>query len=321
MQPNHITHSEIAAFVKDKVILPKDKETTYREQAARLRGKLENYLNEHESFNLRKIITSGSLAKGTALRTLNDIDMACYIQGSDVPEDVGKLIDYLAEKLATAFPNFSEDQIQKCTHSVTVSFRGTGLDVDVVPIIYDNDPNWYGKLLSQDDSSFLKTCIPRHLEFIQARKQVNKVHFSRLVRLVKYWVKKQKAVDENFRFKSFLVELILAKLADNGMDVSDYPEAMQEFFTYIIRTRLREPIIFTDYYKASSVMHHPEPAKIIDPVNAKNNAAKTYSEAHLDRIVNAAEEAGDAIDGAMFATSRGQAISYWQQVLGTTFNP
>lgn len=321
MQPNHISHSEIAAFVKDKVILPKDKETTYREQAARLRGKLEDYLNDHEDFNLRKIITSGSLAKGTALRTINDIDMACYIQGSDIPEDVSELINYLAEKLATAFPNFSEDQIQKGTHSVIVSFRGTGLDVDVVPIIYDDDPDWYGKLLSQDDDSFLMTCIPRHLEFIQIRRQANKIHFSRLVRLVKYWVKLRKAADEDFRFKSFLVELILAKLADDGLDVSDYPEAMQAFFTYIIRTRFREPVIFTDYYKASTAQHHTEPAQIIDPVNADNNAAKAYKEADLDRIVDAAEEAGDAIDAAMFATSRGQAITYWQQVLGTTFNP
>jgi hypothetical protein len=32
---------------------------------------------------------------------------------------------------------------------VTVSFRGTGLDVDVVPILYDGDPKWYGNLVSQ----------------------------------------------------------------------------------------------------------------------------------------------------------------------------
>ena len=70
------------------------------------------------------------------------------------------LLDYLAERLRKAFPNFSPDQVKPQTYSVTVSFRGTGLDVDVVPILYNGDPDWYGDLVSQDDGSFLKTNIP-----------------------------------------------------------------------------------------------------------------------------------------------------------------
>ena len=60
--------------------------------------------------------------------------------------------------------------MQPQTYSVTVSFRGTGLDVDVVPILYDGDPQWYGNLVSQDDGSLLKTSIPLHLEFAAKRK-------------------------------------------------------------------------------------------------------------------------------------------------------
>ena len=108
------------------------------------------------------MLLSGSLAKGTALRSLNDIDVACYISGADAPGDVAQMLDYLAERLRKAFPNFSPDQVQAKTYSVTVSFRGSGLDVDVVPILYDGDPNWYGSLVSQDDGSYLKTSIPLH---------------------------------------------------------------------------------------------------------------------------------------------------------------
>ena len=81
--------------------------------------------------------------------------------------EVVELLEYLAERLRTAFPNFSPDQVEPQTYSVTVSFRGTGLDVDVVPILYDGDPRWYGRLVSQDDGSFLETSIPLHLEFIR----------------------------------------------------------------------------------------------------------------------------------------------------------
>ena len=93
---------------------------------------------------------SGSLAKGTALRSLNDIDVACYISGADAPDDVDALLEYLAQRLRKAFPNFKPEQIKPQTYSVKVSFLGSGLDVDVVPILYDGDPDWYGNLVSQD---------------------------------------------------------------------------------------------------------------------------------------------------------------------------
>src|SRR5690606_7368754 len=117
----------------------------------RLREKLEGYLQEHPDFSLRKMLLSGSLAKGTALRTLNDIDVACYISGANAPNEISALLQYLAERLRKAFPNFKPEQVKPQTYSVTVSFRGTGLDVDVVPILYNGDPDWYGNLVSQED--------------------------------------------------------------------------------------------------------------------------------------------------------------------------
>ena len=137
---------DIVRFAQDRVNLPRDKAQEYRAQARRLREKLDGYVSEHPDFTLKKILLSGSIAKGTALRSLNDIDLACYISGADTPSDVAELLEYLAERLRKAFPNFSADQVNPQTYSVTVSFRGTGLDVDVVPILYDGDQDWYGKL-------------------------------------------------------------------------------------------------------------------------------------------------------------------------------
>ena len=148
MGRQHVGHDEIAAFAQDKVNLPKDKADEYRAQARRLREKLEGYLSEHPDFTLKKMRLSGSLAKGTALRSLNDIDVACYISGADAPKDVRALLDYLAERLRKAFPNFSPDQVQAANLLVTVSFRGTGLDVDVVPILYDGDPQLVRRISS-----------------------------------------------------------------------------------------------------------------------------------------------------------------------------
>ena len=41
-----------------------------------------------------------------------------------------------AERLRKAFPNFTPDQVERQQYSVKVHFKGTELDVDVVPILY-----------------------------------------------------------------------------------------------------------------------------------------------------------------------------------------
>lgn len=319
MSRDHVDHKDLVSFAQDKVNLPKDKADEYRAQARRLREKLEGYLSEHPDFTLKKMLLSGSLAKGTALRSLNDIDVACYISGANAPQQIDALLVYLAERLRKAFPNFTPDQVQPQTYSVTVSFKGTGLDVDVVPILYDGDPDWYGNLVSQDDGSFLKTSIPRHLEFAKKRKQAQPNDFAQVVRLVKFWARRQKAEREGFRFKSFMIEMIMAKLCDDGLDLSDYPEALQHFFTYLARSGLKDQIAFTDYYAAKTVPAHAEPVRIIDPVNADNNVARLYTAGQAADIVDAALDASDAIDAALYAPTKQLTVAYWQKVFGSQF--
>ncbi len=320
MSREHVNHQDIARFAEERVNLPRDKANEYRKQARGLRERLESYLQENPDFSLKKMLVSGSLAKGTALRSLNDIDVACYIAGDDAPHNISALLQYLAERLRKAYPNFNPDQVKPQTYCVTVSFRSSGLDVDVVPILYNGDPQWYGNLVSQEDGSFLETNIPFHLEFIRKRKNAQEFHFAQVVRLVKFWVNKVKREREDFKFKSFMVELILAHLADQKLDFSDYPEALQHFFTYIIKTNLRERILFDDYYNSQKVPAFTEPVQIIDPVNSKNNASRLYTEVQANAIVEAALDAGDAIDGALAAPTKQETIYYWQKVFGPSFN-
>ena len=319
MARQHVDHSDLAAFARDKVNLPKANADEFRAQAKRLRDKLEGFLTEHPDFVLKRMLLSGSLAKGTGLRSLNDIDVACYIAGADAPHDVARLLEYLAERLRTAFPNFKPEQVQPQTYSVTVSFRGSGLDVDVVPILYTGDPAWYGDLVSQDDGSLLKTCIPSHLEFIKKRKAAHPQDFVQVARLLKFWARKLKGENDSFRLKSFMIELVLAFLSDRGASFADYPEALQAFFTYVAKSRLRERIVFSDYYAPSTVGSFVNPVQIIDPVNAKNNVASLYTQSQADAIVEAALDAGDAIDAALRAQTKSETVRYWQKVFGSAF--
>jgi tRNA nucleotidyltransferase (CCA-adding enzyme) len=319
MSRKHIDHSDILIFAEERVNLPAEKASIYREQARGLREKLNNYIVQHPDFSLRKMLLSGSLAKGTALRSINDIDIACYISGADAPIDRVKLIDYLTTRLRSAYPNVKSEQINPQTYSVTISFQGTGLDIDVVPILYDGDPEWYGNLVSQEDGSLLKTNIGYHLEFIRKRKNASS-DFAQIVRLVKFWARKIKNEQDGFRFKSFMIEMILSHLVDKGLSLKDYPEALQHFFTYIAKTGLKEQIFFSDYYEPDKVKSFQEPVKIIDPVNADNNVARLYTKKQADLIITAALDAGDAIDSAMAATTKEDTVYYWRKVFGTSFN-
>lgn len=319
MAREHIDHKDIARFAEEKVNLPKEKAQQYREQAQRLQDKLEGYLADHDDFALKRMMLSGSLAKGTALRSLNDIDVAVYISGSEAPHDIRDLLDYLVERLRKAFPNFTPDQVKPQTYSVTVSFKGSGLDVDVVPVLYSGLPNWRGNLVSQEDGSFLETSIPLHLEFARARKRAAPTHFAQVVRLAKHWARLMKQERQDFRFKSFMIELIMAKLCDDGVDFSDYPEALQAFFTYLATSGLRQRIVFEDNYPISKVGALSDLVQIIDPVNPDNNVARLYTQRNVDAIVDAAMDAGDAIEAATYAPTKQLTVGYWQKVFGSSF--
>ena len=224
------------------------------------------------------------------MRSLNDIDVACYISGADAPKDIGRLLEYLAERLRKAYPNFKPEQVKPQTYSVTVSFQGSGLDVDVVPILYDGDPDWYGNLVSQDDGSFLRTSIPRHLEFAKRRKQLQPSDFVQVVRLVKFWARRMKTEVPGFRFKSFMIEMIPQSCAMRGVISPTTPKRSSTSSPTWRRAAFANKS-HSDYYPTAIIAAFSEPMQIIDPVNEKNNVAKLYGHAQVDAIVEAALDA------------------------------
>jgi tRNA nucleotidyltransferase (CCA-adding enzyme) len=233
MSTTHVGHSEIARFADERVNLKREDVKEMRDQVNRLRDRLETYLREHPDFALRKMLLSGSLAKGTALKSINDIDVAVYVSFEEAPATMKALISGVAARLRLAFPNIKPEQVIENAHTITVMFTTTGLKVDIVPILYEGDPEWRGHLVYKDTGEKLLTSIPMHLDFIRRRKATNDPHYAQVIRLMKYWVKNQKAQNPNFRFKSFMIELLVAHLADKGLKFDDYPEALAQIFAYV----------------------------------------------------------------------------------------
>jgi tRNA nucleotidyltransferase (CCA-adding enzyme) len=315
-----ITHSDIASFAADSVNLKRDDATEYRGQANRLREKLDRFITEHPEYGLVKMLLSGSLAKGTALKTINDIDVALYVKASEAPQNELDLLMWIAERLRKAYPQMAPEQIQPATHCVRISFKGTGLDVDVSPVHYAGDPQWRGHLYNRETGKPLLTSIPMHLDFIRKRKKAQPDNFAQVVRLVKWWVKQRKKNDSSFRLKSFISEMIVSHLADTGVSMADYPAALEAFFKYLVKSQLKTRISFTDYYASSRLPAATgKPIEIFDPVNEVNNVSADYSLQDRQRIIDAAEESLERLAEARFATTRGRAIDCWQDILGSSF--
>ena len=154
-----ITHRDLVAFADEKVNLKKSEVDDQRAQVNRLRDRIEAKIALTPGYGLVKSLHAGSVAKGTALRNVNDRDLAVYVKAEQAPEDTPSLVLWLRDRVVEAYSTLSADQIVANTNCVTVTFAGSGLSVDVVPILYDGEPNDVGCLVSKDTGEKLKTSV------------------------------------------------------------------------------------------------------------------------------------------------------------------
>ncbi len=315
-----VGHNDIKEFAEDKVNLPAATAKKHRDQVTALRQRLERKIDADPAYGLVKMLHAGSVAKGTALRNVHDLDTAVYVKAGEAPTSDSQLVPWLADRLYEANTNMGRDQFVEQEHCVTVSFKGTGLDVDVVPVLYEGDPNDFGYLVRKRTGQRVMTSIPLHLKFIRSRKATYGPDFAQLIRLTKWWKRVTNDRDEDFRFKSFMIELLWADLADKGLALSDYPKALERFFAYVVKSGLGEQVAFTDFCSSTDIPPRSMAAiEVLDPVNVTNNVGSLYTVVDRDRIVEAAHKALDALTEARFAQTKGRALECWQVVLGSTF--
>jgi hypothetical protein len=318
-----VGHREIKAFAEERVNLSATTASKHRAQVKVLRERLQEEIDDHPDYGLVKMLHAGSVAKGTALQSVNDLDAAVYVKKAAVPSySDAALVTWLADRLfdANRALGMKRNQFVENLHCVTVNFKGSGLNVDVVPVLYEGGDDDRGFLVRKHSGDRVLTSITLHLQFIRDRKTKYGANFAELIRLTKWWKRTVSHSDEDFRFKSFMIELLWAHLADDGLSLADYSTALERFFVYVVKTGLEEQISFTDFFNVSEIPKRSNAAiEVLDPVNLENNVAVHYGVGDRARIVTAAQGALDAISEARFAPTKSRAIECWQTVLGPTF--
>lgn len=314
-----ISHSDLVSFGQDRVNLPREQVDAYREQVGNLRDRLERHIKLNPSFDLVKVRESGSLPKGTALRTSSDVDLAVYVKRAAAPERTPDLVDWMLQLLRSAYSFLDASQFSSDDTAVRISYRGSGIDVEMVPVLYDGDADDYGELILRTGKR-VRTSIKKHIDFVRSRKSRYPTHFAQVARFLKYWRNVQ-ARSTNLPLTSFSMELLLAYAIDNGISPANYPSALESFFAMIIKCGLRDRIAFTDNYAASALPRtRTSVVEIFDPVNAANNVAADWTEADRAAIIEAAHDALDDVTLARTAPTKEAALEYWRSLFGPEFN-
>lgn len=154
-----ITHRDLVAFAADRVNLKRSEVDDQRAQVARLRDRIENKIAVSPGYGFVKALHCGSVAKGTALRSGSDRDLAVYVKAEKAPDETLALVHWVRDLVIDAYPAMRDDQIVASTNCVNVRFAGTGLEVDVVPVLYEGEPHDVGYLVSKDDGTRLRTSV------------------------------------------------------------------------------------------------------------------------------------------------------------------
>lgn len=297
-----------------RIAQPKRKE--YLDQVDRLIARLEKRIAEDGSFSVRTFRKAGSLKKGTVLRPLPgsavDADVAVYLDQEDADFDLDRLRALLRTLVRLVYPGKVDGDFTVNDKTLGITFRDSGLDVDLVPVICDDARgDGWGHQPSASGGQVL-TCIPGQLDFIAERKKRD-ARYRRVVRIAKRWRDWQE-LDE---LRSFPIELWVAYLLDAEGPCSSVEDGLVRLFRWIAQSDLTQPVFFADSGQTTPSVG--DPVVTLDPVNADNNVTARITEGERTAIVAAATEAFETLAYARRVRSPEDTNALWVELVGPSF--
>lgn len=323
-----LSNNDLNFFI-DKIKLQPENMGKYRNQINNLKEKLEKKIAEDTSHGLKvqKYILAGSWKKHTILKPTGenpiDIDLVLFVSGdAEIHNDLPRLYDFIVSYLESIYPqkDIGRDVDAKGnTKSITISFTGTGLEVDIVPVVSLTDLVDYVWQPSRRGGKKYITSISKQLSFSLQKRQNNSSYTS-IVRAIKWWknYKELNPTDSEPGLSSFSIELIVAYLDEKYGIEENLEEALIRFYQFV--SNLNFPIIeFKDSIR--QIPNHFDSAiYIADNTNKENNIAKRVNSEKWKEIKEEAEEAFDTLNIAQSKNNKGDTIQEWKSVFGPTFN-
>ncbi len=306
---------DLGRYVSNKLALPGDERNEYRAQVNRLLEKLKSVLNEDGSYRIQKFRRAGSLEKGTSNRPRAgrpvDADVGVYFDVDDTSNfDIAHLQRLIKKLLAAAYPHKSEDDFDETgARTFGVVFQGTGLEIDLVPIVsLDAEAN-YGLQYSRAGDC-VRTSVKAHIDHYRDHAGRDPL-LAPTLRLAKRWRHWQ----ELDGVQSFHLELILSYLVDRDGPAATLEDGLRRLFLFIARD-LDCGIAFD----GADASRFSDPVVIVDPANEQNNVAARIEPAEREALVAAARTAYETLTWAQGLPHKGETVDAWKELMGDNFS-
>lgn len=327
---NSTLHIRIRNFVR-WIAPEKETRDTIKKQSKEIRDRVKAKAEE-DGLTITSMPYSGSFAKKTGLRRHYKGDTVIEGQDIDIPFVVKKDKETEFEPLISRFEKYAkasypETARKRTKSSVKLTFSGTKLSYDLVPMFESSDPE--KQTLIRENGEVITTSVQKHKDFIRSRIQESAdedgiVLFNDLIRLLKWWreVKIRSASGSIGEIPSFLIDLLAAKAYDKLGVATTYPQTLANWFNYIASViKKRETIWFNDYYKSPKV-DSSHNWSVMDPVMPDNNIVKGWTGYQLDELAEWFQEASEIMNRAMVADlleDDSQSISHVKLLFGKIF--
>ena len=322
-----LNNNELGHFV-GKIKLQKENMSKYRDQINNLKTKLEEKIKNDDSTGVKvsKYLLAGSWKKRTILKATGDnpidIDLVLFVTGDEnIQNDLKKVHDYIVKYLEEIYPTkdiHNDVDAEGNTKSITIRFSGSGLEVDIVPVVPISKPARYVWQPQRGGGGKYITSVENHLDFSLALRKANPSYTS-IVRALKWWknYKELKPFDNEGGISSFAIELIVGYLDLNKGVESNIEEGIIRFFQFLSESTFPD-IQFE--HAINNIPSYSTAIYIADDTNNENNAAKKIDTSKWAEIKEAAEEVFDTLNLAQDRNNEGDTIDEWKSVFGPTFN-
>ena len=214
----------------------------HRKRIKKLYEELKSYLGDDKCFQ------TGSYARFTAIRPVNDLDVFYIFRDGITTFGAIQELPKLAERLENEFSKRCSEHfdVEIQTHSIKLEFDDE-FSIDVVPAVEtdkkteDFQTNIY-IVPNEETGEWISSDPKGYKELTKSVDEKSERNLRRAVRFVKSWKKGCKTCDKNFKLKSFHIEQIFIEAFQNNPDMELY-DAIRVFFEELPANLLRARFI------------------------------------------------------------------------------
>ena len=308
------TNQQLNNYVK-RIKLTNEKKSSYKNQIDNLRDNVRKAIKDMENTKLTKVKIAGSWRKGTALAPKGDypldIDLVFYLAlEEDISFDAEDLREEIIDVLCEAYPTKEESDFTDGQKTIGIVFRGSGLEVDIVPFIPEKGNTTYGRQPRKKlNSGEFKTSVDKQLDFTKKIKSKCS-NFTAIVRILKSW-RNYKELE----LSSFSLELAVANLIEEGrISGVSINQSIINFFEFFGNGNPVEV-----YFSGAIGSQTDNDPWIADPTNNENNTIR-LSDSEWDEVIEEAECGFETISYAQTVQEKGKTLDLWKEVFGPSFN-